>query len=116
MNLNEYSENETTSFIKKIRWTKIFKVIGLSIVLGFILILGSVLSLRWINPSFTAFTLQEDWDKLGSERYSLNEYWVDYENIPDNIKWAVVASEDQHFWQHSGLDTEAIGKALEEKE
>lgn len=116
MNLNERSENEVVGFIRKIRWTKIFKIIGLSVVLGFVFVLGGIYSLRWINPSFTAFTLQEDWNKLGSERYSLNEYWVDYENIPDNIKWAVVASEDQHFWQHSGIDTKAIERALEEKE
>ncbi len=102
--------------IKRIRWKKVFKIFSLSIVLALSLLLGTVFSLRWINPPFTAFTLQEDWDKLGVKRYSLRQYWVDYESFPDNIKWAVVASEDQLFWEHSGLDTEAIGKALDEKE
>lgn len=75
-----------------------------------------MLSLRWINPPFTAFTLKEDWEQLEAERYSLRDYWVPYSEIPDNIKWAVVASEDQNFWQHSGLDTEAIKKAMDEKD
>ncbi len=102
--------------LKRISWKKVFKVFSISIVLALVLLLGTVFTLRWVNPPFTAFTLQEDWDKLGKERYSLREYWVDYESIPDNIKWAVVASEDQLFWEHSGLDTEAIEKALNEKE
>ncbi len=102
--------------LKRISWKKVFKVFSVSIVLALVLLLGTVFTLRWVNPPFTAFTLQEDWDKLGKERYSLREYWVDYESIPDNIKWAVVASEDQLFWEHSGLDTEAIEKALNEKE
>ncbi len=102
--------------LKRFSWKKVFKTVSLSIVLVLVLLLGTVFSIRWINPSLTAFTLQEDWDKLEVERYSLREYWVDYDSIPDNIKWAVVASEDQLFWEHSGLDTKAIEKALDEKE
>ncbi|MEQ9308669.1 MAG: monofunctional biosynthetic peptidoglycan transglycosylase [Balneolaceae bacterium] len=79
-----------------------------------ILFLMLILSLRWINPSFTAFTLQEDWEKLEVERYSLTEYWVDEDQLPINIKWAVIASEDQRFWEHNGLDFEAIEKAFQE--
>ena len=73
-------------------------------------------SLKWINPSFTAFTLQEDWDDLGKERYSLRQEWVSYEEIPQNIKWAVVASEDQKFWNHPGIDLVAIAEAYQEME
>jgi monofunctional biosynthetic peptidoglycan transglycosylase len=73
-------------------------------------------SLKWINPSFTAFTLQEDWGDLGKERYSLRQEWVSYEEIPQNIKWAVVASEDQKFWNHQGVDLVAIAEAYQEME
>lgn len=73
-------------------------------------------SLKWVNPSFTAFTLQEDWDDLGKDRYSLREEWVSYEEIPQNIKWAVVASEDQKFWNHPGIDLVAIAEAYQEME
>lgn len=50
------------------------------------------------------------------ERYSLKERWVEYEDIPQNIKWAVVASEDQKFWEHPGIDLVAIAEAYQEME
>lgn len=73
-------------------------------------------SLKWVNPSFTAFTLQENWNEIGTERYNLTEKWVAYDNIPQNIKWAVVASEDQKFWHHPGIDLVAIAEAYQEME
>ncbi len=75
-----------------------------------------IFSMNWMNPGFTSFTLQENWNELESERYSLREHWVDYEELPQNIKWAVIASEDQRFWEHPGLDFEAINKAIKEME
>ena len=119
----EHSENEgrvadfkeiaTTSWIytkKTLKWTSISLVA--CIVFSFVVLI----SLKWVNPSFTAFTLQEDWDELGVERYSLKENWVDYEEIPQNIKWAVVASEDQKYWNHPGIDLVAIAEAYQEME
>ncbi|MBO6524196.1 MAG: monofunctional biosynthetic peptidoglycan transglycosylase [Balneolaceae bacterium] len=92
---------------------KIFSGLAIGYTFWFLLI---VLSLRWINPGFTSFTLQEDWKTLNAERYSLRSYWIDYDQLPENIKWAVVASEDQRFWSHPGLDFDAIKNALEEME
>lgn len=95
---------------KTMKWASISFV-------GFVLISFLVLvSLKWVNPSFTAFTLQEDWEEIGVERYSLKERWVEYEDIPQNIKWAVVASEDQKFWEHPGIDLVAIAEAYQEME
>ncbi|MEO9886962.1 MAG: monofunctional biosynthetic peptidoglycan transglycosylase [Balneola sp.] len=81
-----------------------------------VLVFVMIWSLKWINPTATAFTLQEDWEKLEKERYSLSEKWVAYEDIPQNIKWAVVASEDQKFWNHPGIDLVAIAEAYQEME
>lgn len=75
-----------------------------------------VLMLRWIEPSFTAFTLQENWEELGKERYDLRQTWVPSNQLPEHLKLAVIASEDQRFYSHWGLDLAAIDKALEEKE
>jgi monofunctional biosynthetic peptidoglycan transglycosylase len=72
--------------------------------------------MRWVNPPFTAFTLQENWEELGRERYNLRESWVSDEQLPGHLKLAVIASEDQRFREHRGLDLTAIDKALEEKE
>lgn len=81
-----------------------------------LLLLVSVLSLRWINPSSTSFMYQQEWDELEIERYSLREYWFPAEQIPQHTKWAVVASEDQLFWQHNGFDFESIQDAWEERQ
>lgn len=90
--------------------------IAAGIVSVFLLIfILAVLSLRWIDPPFTAFTLQENWEELSVERYDLREFWIPAEDIPDHLKWAVIASEDQHFWEHWGFDWEAIDEALEER-
>ncbi|MCC5912806.1 MAG: monofunctional biosynthetic peptidoglycan transglycosylase [Balneolaceae bacterium] len=80
----------------------------------FVALILSVVLLRWVNPSATGFTLQADWDELPGERYNLREYWVDYDEIPDHLTWAVVAAEDQLFWEHSGFDIESIKLAWEE--
>lgn len=119
----EHSENEgqKTDFkgIAAKTWVytkKTMKWASISFV-GFVLISFLMLvSLKWVNPSFTAFTLQEDWEEIGVERYSLKERWVEYEDIPQNIKWAVVASEDQKFWEHPGIDLVAIAEAYQEME
>ena len=39
--------------------------------------------------------------------------WVPIEEISNNLKVAVIASEDQNFPRHNGFDVEAIEKALE---
>lgn len=43
----------------------------------------------------------------------INKDWVSYDEISDNMKLAVIASEDQKFFEHNGFDTEAIKKAFE---
>ncbi|MEX0844214.1 MAG: monofunctional biosynthetic peptidoglycan transglycosylase [Balneolaceae bacterium] len=99
-----------------IPWKKYGKILG-GVILGwsfwFCLL---VLVLRWVNPPFTAFTLQEEWGELGTERYSLRTNWVPGNEIPDHLKLAVVASEDQRFYEHWGLDLAAIDQAIEENQ
>lgn len=73
-------------------------------------------SFKWVNPTSTAFTHSTNWDEVGQEPYSLESYWVPTQDIPEHLKWAVVASEDQRYWEHNGIDLEAIGKALQEME
>lgn len=73
-----------------------------------------VLLLRWFNPPATSFTLREDWASLQQERYNLRDWWVQADEIPVHAKWAVVASEDQLFWEHRGFDVESIREAWED--
>lgn len=97
------------------RWKKYGKIAG-GVLLGwafwFCLLL---ITLRWVNPPFTAFTIQENWEELGTERYNLREYWIDEDDLPDHLKLALIASEDQRFYEHWGLDLAAIEEAIEER-
>ncbi len=96
---------------------KFYILAVLSLLFGLLLILIiSVIALRWVNPSSTSFTYQQDWDELGVERYSLRENWVVYEDLPEHASWAVVAAEDQLFWEHRGFDFESIQEAWEDRQ
>lgn len=110
MNTDEYSY----PFYKQ--WK--FYLLSLAGLAGlvFLLLLFSVITLRWVNPSFTSFTLQEDWTRYETERYNLSEWWVPYDEIPEHLKWAVVASEDQLFWEHNGFDIESIQEAWQDRQ
>lgn len=89
-----------------------FVVLTVAAFLGTLLLL--IVLLRWVNPAFTSFTLREDWTELNKESYNLRSYWVDYDDIPDPMKWAVVAAEDQLFWTHNGFDVQSIQEAWDD--
>lgn len=76
----------------------------------------SVISLRWINPPVTAFTLQYSWSDSNTDRYNLRDKWVPGDELPEHLKWAVVASEDQLFWDHNGFDMDSIKEAWEQRQ
>jgi monofunctional biosynthetic peptidoglycan transglycosylase len=61
-------------------------------------------ALRYAPPPVTAFMLQ-------SETRPVYYEWVPAGRIADVAGKAVVAAEDQKFWQHRGFDFEAIEKA-----
>ena len=66
------------------------------------------------NPSSTSFMrqqLSELQEKNPNAR--LKHQWVPYERISNNLKRAVVASEDANFSDHGGVDWEAIERAYE---
>ncbi|MCI5621969.1 MAG: PBP1A family penicillin-binding protein [Lachnospiraceae bacterium] len=39
-------------------------------------------------------------------------YYLTYEEIPENVKNAIVSIEDKKFYQHSGIDLKAIARAV----
>lgn len=91
-----------------------FLILSVAALLGTLLLL--IVLLRWVNPPFTSFTVREDWSKLNKESYNLRSYWVDYDEIPDPMKWAVVAAEDQLFWTHNGFDVQSIQEAWDDRQ
>lgn len=76
------------------------------IVIPLALVIVPVLILRWAPVPTTAFMLQ-------SPSKPVHHDWVPAEHIAPAMRKAVVAAEDQKFFQHRGFDLEAIDKARE---
>lgn len=68
--------------------------------------------MAWVAPESTAFQRSEAW-RLATTKDSLRwrQQWLPYEQISEQLKRAVVASEDDDFANHDGVDWEAIEKA-----
>lgn len=95
--------------------TGLLKATGIILLTIALLFTGILLYLSHFNPSFTSFTLQENWTESERSEYSLLENWVLAKEIPEHLKWAVIASEDQRFYDHFGLDFQAIDDAIGER-
>jgi len=93
------------------RWIRILAgwlIVGLLILLVFSWI--QVAGLRYINPPFTAFMF---WDFCFSQaRVPLRLNWVAPPDMSVHVAQAVLAAEDQRFFQHHGFDWQEIERAL----
>ena len=92
----------------------IVRTISLAILLFVLLSVLLVLPFRWLNPPIT-MVMADRW--LHAEHdFELRKQWLRLEEIPAHVALAVVASEDQRFPLHSGIDLTAIQQALKERE
>ncbi|GJJ01210.1 monofunctional biosynthetic peptidoglycan transglycosylase [Duganella rhizosphaerae] len=70
----------------------------------------------WVdhNPSTTSF-MREQRSVLREKNPDANiqQMWVPYNRISNNLKRAIIASEDANFSEHEGVDWEALQKAYE---
>ena len=76
-----------------------------------------VLVLRWVPPPFTALMVErkiESW--TGGESIDLQRSWRPWKVLPDDLKMAVIAAEDQKFADHWGFDIAAIRAAFAHNE
>jgi monofunctional biosynthetic peptidoglycan transglycosylase len=93
-------------------WPRRLLYISIVAGLGFVaLSVLLVLPLRWFDPVTTAFMLADD-----SGVDPIDYDWVDWDALGDAPPLAVIASEDQRFADHFGLDLKAIQKAVTEKD
>src|SRR5438045_3376680 len=67
-----------------------------------------------IAPESTTFQRSEAF-RIERDKHRLRwaQDWVPYSQISDNLKRAVIASEDDSFTNHDGVDWEALEKAWE---
>jgi len=94
-----------------LRWISLVAAAMLLLQLFFVVRIALMLV---IDPQSTAFQRSEAWrvaTQKGTLRWS--QQWVPYEKISSNLKRAVIASEDDGFANHDGVDWDALEKAWE---
>ena len=91
------------------RWLVLLAATVLALQLFFVLRIAVMIVL---DPQSSAFQRSEAW-RLQHEKGRLpwRQQWVPYEKISNQLKQAVIASEDDGFINHDGVDWEALEKA-----
>ena len=88
--------------------------IGFAMAAYIYLTLPDVRALRTTNPTSTAFmalrTRQAQAKGLPSQH---DQRWVPYARISNNLKRAVIVTEDSAFWRHEGVDYEQLRESME---
>lgn len=88
-------------------WRRLKKVV----IILFIAQLVYLILLRWVNPPITLTMISRWVSTWGTDR-QFHKTWVDYDEISQHAKLAVLASEDQLFPDHNGFDFKSIEKAM----
>jgi len=65
--------------------------------------------------SMTGYVYFNDGTLVGQLRTDEDRIVVTYEEIPQIVLDALVATEDQYFWNHIGVDAYGLGRAVKEK-
>ncbi|RLJ33127.1 monofunctional biosynthetic peptidoglycan transglycosylase [Chryseobacterium sp. 7] len=91
----------------QIMWKKIKQLIFIILVLNVVFIIWG----RFFNPPITL-------TQIGGlfEYGKLHRDYISYDEMGSNVKKAVIASEDQKFFDHDGFDYTAIEKAMKNNE
>lgn len=74
-----------------------------------------VASVKFIDPPVWSWQFQRWIDTPDQYPETVLHQWVDLADISDNMQLAVIASEDQLFPEHDGLDWDSIDKALADR-
>jgi monofunctional biosynthetic peptidoglycan transglycosylase len=95
----------------------LFWLIVLPVSLFLLLQLYFLIQIIWwrsFNPESTSFMRQQEAILQEKDpKFVLKHKWVDYSKISRNLKRAVIASEDDGFSEHDGVDWDAMQKAFE---
>ena len=94
-----------------LRWLALVLLATVALELFFVL---RIALMAGVDPQSTSFQRSEIWAQLhsrGSLRWQ--QQWVPYAQISDHLKRAVIASEDDGFTSHEGVDWNAVEKAWE---
>jgi monofunctional biosynthetic peptidoglycan transglycosylase len=83
---------------------------------SFALLLVLIGVLRFVDPPTWSWKLQREFSPPLGHSVTTRHDWWDLQHIPATMQLAVVASEDQNFPHHSGIDFNAVQKVLKDAE
>jgi monofunctional glycosyltransferase len=93
---------------------RLFIIIKWLVVFFFGSTILAVLLFTFINPPLTPLMVQRAFiKKTDGKRVGIDKDWVSFKEISPHMINAVVASEDNRFVDHYGIDIEAIQKATD---
>src|SRR5512133_56290 len=100
------------------RWVGIFfRYLRWSVLVFFLWSVGGVIVYSFWNPPLTFLMLKRVQQQVfAGQKLKLDRHWVPIEKISPNLINVVVASEDNNFLNHYGLDMEAISDAIHHNE
>jgi monofunctional biosynthetic peptidoglycan transglycosylase len=99
----------TTRFRPWLRWLLLILLAWFGLQLFFLL---RIAVMARVAPESTSFERSEAWRIVSTkDRLRWRQDWVPYAQISNNLKRAVIASEDDIFAQHDGVQWDAIEKA-----
>lgn len=79
----------------------------------FVVLCLLLLVFRWVPVPTSAFMLRQDITAIFSQETPFVRHdWVSLDDIPRHVQLAVIASEDQRFAEHWGIDMEATEAAI----
>lgn len=120
-NTNDMSAEERTTFKKVL--SALWIATGCVVLMLFFFVFA--ISQGWFGNLPPVSDLQNPINKYASRIYSAdgkqigtwsyaseNRVMVPYDSLPENLVKALVATEDVRFYDHSGIDAKAIGRAV----
>ena len=92
-----------------LRWLALLLVALLALQIFFV---ARIALMAHVNPQSTSFERSEAW-RILQDRGELRwrQQWTPYDQISEHLKRAVIASEDDSFAWHEGVDWDALEKA-----
>jgi len=110
--------NEAEAPAEKWKWRFYLRKVLIILKLAILFFLGSTLFVEvlftFINPPVTPLMIKRVIEqKLDGKKARLRKKWMPIEKISPHMVKALVASEDNRFLEHWGIDVDAIQKAIE---
>ncbi len=86
-------------------YSELLKRVFWAVALVQLLMMAVIFALRFIPPPTSAFMLRAQ---------NANYVFVPIDQIPESLQLAVIAAEDQRFYQHSGIDWQSLKAAIDD--